>query len=162
MIHIRNVLSSVMIPEWRQSWKYLTVQLSGLYAAVSAAWPLLPEDQKVYVLSKLGYDGVGALALLGFVSIVVARWKHQPALPASDVNTVRELASYLSVRVSALGAVAAAAWLTLPQDVQNQVLALLPAGVSPNAIATGAFVAVIAGRLKNQNVVLTDEPAQAQ
>ncbi len=28
-----------LIPDWRQAWKYLSVQLSSFYVAFAAAWP---------------------------------------------------------------------------------------------------------------------------
>lgn len=151
---VKTYFDKKLIPEWRIAWRYLSVQLGTIYAAFAAAWPLLTETQKASLFSVFGGKGPSLLALLGFLSIIIARWKTQSGLPAQPVNNLKELGAYLSVRLSALGALSAAVWMTLDEATQNALLALLPFNINMNVVATVGFVLVVAGRLKAQ-------PAQA-
>ena len=147
-----SLLDKILIPEWRQSWRYLSVQLSSFYAAFAAAWPLLPDDQKASIISSFGYNGMGIVTAIGFLSVVVSRWKAQPSLPGREVSNFKELATYLSVRFSALGALVATVWVALPYEHQDQLLRLLPGSFNMNAIAAIGFLFVLIGRMKNQNI----------
>lgn len=147
-----SLLDKILIPEWRQSWRYLSVQLSSFYAAFAAAWPLLPDDQKASIISSFGYNGMGIVTAIGFLSVVVSRWKAQPSLPGREVSNFKELATYLSVRFSALGALVATIWVALPYEHQDQLLRLLPGSFNMNAIAAIGFLFVLIGRMKNQNI----------
>lgn len=147
-----SLLDKILIPEWRQSWRYLSVQLSSFYAAFAAAWPLLPDDQKASIISSFGYNGMGIVTAIGFLSVVVSRWKAQPSLPGREVSNFKELATYLSVRFSALGALVATVWVALPYEQQDQLLKLLPGNFNMNAIAAIGFLFVLIGRMKNQNI----------
>lgn len=149
-MNLPSFLDKHLIPEWRQSWRYLSVQLSSFYAAFAAAWPLLPDDQKASIISSFGYNGMGIVTAIGFLSVVVSRWKAQPSLPGREVSNFKELATYLSVRFSALGALIATVWVTLPYDQQNYLVELLPGNFNMNAIAAIGFLFVLVGRMKSQ------------
>lgn len=147
---LTDYFDKTLIPEWRQAWGYLTIKISTLCATLAAVWPLLPKDQQAQILGFFGFNGMGFLALAGFVSVIIARWKLQPSLPAKDVSSLKELRQYLSVRLSAIGALVAALWIALPGDEQQAMLSLLPQQVSANYVAVLGFLLVVWGRLKNQ------------
>lgn len=73
-----------LIDEWRQAWRYLSVQASTFFAAVALTWIMLPADQQALILGILGVDGPAWAALTGFVVIVITRLKAQPELHAPD------------------------------------------------------------------------------
>lgn len=62
-----------LIEEWKQSWRWLSVQFAGLSAVILTAWLALPEDIKAAVP-----DGVKAgAAYLGIAAAVVLRLIQQ-------------------------------------------------------------------------------------
>jgi len=66
-----------LIDEWRQSWRWLSVQFAGLSAVVLTAWLALPEDIKSAVP-----DGIKALAAyLGIAAAVGLRLVKQKGAP---------------------------------------------------------------------------------
>ena len=58
----------------------LSVQLSTLGAAMSAAWVLLPHETQESILSVIGVTEPGVIALVGFVAVVYSRLVYQPKL----------------------------------------------------------------------------------
>lgn len=66
-----------LIDEWRDAWRFLSVQLSVLGSALAATWVLLPKEQQEAILSLIGVDGPGVLAMVGFLAIVWGRLKAQ-------------------------------------------------------------------------------------
>lgn len=147
---ITSLFDKHLIPDWRQSWKYLSVQLSSFYVAFAAAWPLLPDEQKASIISSFGYNGMGIVTAIGFLSVVISRWRAQPSLPGKDVSSLKELGTYLSVRFSALGALVATVWVALPYEQQNYLVELLPGNFNMNTIAAIGFLIVLIGRMKSQ------------
>lgn len=73
-----------LIDDWRKAWQFLSVQVSGIFAAAVSAWMLLPHDQREDLLSllpfSLGGRGPALVVLIGFVGVIVARIKSQPGL----------------------------------------------------------------------------------
>jgi hypothetical protein len=66
----------------------------------------------------------------------------------------RQFLQWHSVRISALGASVAGAWLLLTEEQRAAVLQVL--GIDPAAAVAITFVAVIVGRLANQQGAATD------
>lgn len=69
-----------LIENWRDAWRFLTIQATTFFAAVWSGWLLLPSDQQVYLVSMLGFDPAKVGPLLAFAMIVVARLKAQPSI----------------------------------------------------------------------------------
>lgn len=69
-----------LIAEWKKAWRMLSVQLSALGAAVSAAWVLLPHETQESILSVMGVTEPGVIAMVGFVAVVYSRIVYQPKL----------------------------------------------------------------------------------
>lgn len=69
-----------LIAEWKKAWRMLSVQLSALGAAVSAAWVLLPHETQESILSVIGVTEPGVIAMVGFVAVVYSRIVYQPKL----------------------------------------------------------------------------------
>lgn len=78
---IGDWFDEVLIPEWRQAYKFLSVQLSTIFTTAVVVWLSLPEEQKASILEIIGVNGASTLALVSFVMIVIARLKSQPNLP---------------------------------------------------------------------------------
>jgi len=38
-----------LVPEWRVAWRWFSVQLAAVLAALPMVWPLLPDDMKSYI-----------------------------------------------------------------------------------------------------------------
>lgn len=67
-----------LIDDWRQAWRFLSVQLSALGAAASAAWIMLTDAQREALLSFLpGGNGAAYVVLVTFVAIIAGRLKQQ-------------------------------------------------------------------------------------
>jgi len=75
-----------LIPNWRQSWRMLSVRLSALCAALSATWLLMPATVQADLLGLLGITQPAALALLGFLAVLYGRLKAQPELHDKPPN----------------------------------------------------------------------------
>lgn len=77
-----------LIPDWRSAWKYLSVKASIIWSAVLGAWVLMPQSSQEVLLNllpwSLGGKGPELIVLIGFVSVLLARLKAQPALAAPD------------------------------------------------------------------------------
>ena len=142
------------IRDWRAAWRYLSVQAGLIFAALSFAWPMLGDEQKLAMLSVFGANPEAKLVLISFLSILVARWKSQPSTPGREVTSFAEFRQYLSAKLSIAGAVLTSAWLALNVDQQNALLSLLPFNINMNTVVTLGFVSVVYGRLKKQDLVL--------
>jgi uncharacterized membrane protein HdeD (DUF308 family) len=70
----------MLIEDWKKAGRFLSVQLSALGAAASAAWVLMPPEQQAGVLTFLGIEKPGTLAAVGFAAVIVGRLIAQPAL----------------------------------------------------------------------------------
>lgn len=55
-----------LIPEWRRSWRYVTMQLG----AMAVVFGLLPPDQQASILAAIGVDPERVPALIGGLFIV--------------------------------------------------------------------------------------------
>lgn len=62
-----------LIPNWRRSWRMLTIQIAGAAVLFGA----LPVDQQSAILSLLGIGPERIPALLG-LAVIVARLVQQP------------------------------------------------------------------------------------
>lgn len=72
-----------LIPEWRSAWRFLSVNLAALGAAMAGAWLLTPPETQAAVLAFLGIKP-GAAAFVLFLAIVFGRvFKFTPADPAA-------------------------------------------------------------------------------
>lgn len=69
-----------LVDDWKKSWRMLSVQLSFIWTAATAAWLLIPKDQQEALLKAVGLESPGWLALVGFVSIIWGRLQAQPKL----------------------------------------------------------------------------------
>jgi hypothetical protein len=74
----------MLIDNWRQAWRYLSVQVSAVASAAVAAWIVLPDAQRAELIALLPFDvggkGPALLTLLGFLGVIFARLKAQPKL----------------------------------------------------------------------------------
>lgn len=61
------------IPNWRQSWRMLSVQV----AAVAVAWSAMPADAQAAVLAVLGVGPERVPGIMGLL-VIVARLIDQP------------------------------------------------------------------------------------
>lgn len=61
------------IPNWRQSWRMLSVQV----AAVAVAWSAMPADAQAAVLGVLGVGPERVPGIMGLL-VIVARLIDQP------------------------------------------------------------------------------------
>lgn len=76
-------LEQKLIADWRDAWKFLSVRVNVLFAAVISTYMLLPESQQIALLSMLPFVGpkaAGLIVVIGFVLSTAARVKAQPAL----------------------------------------------------------------------------------
>lgn len=82
-----------LIADWKQAVHFLSVQLSAVYAAAVSTWVLLPDDQKSSLLGLLPFEmggkGPAIAVLVGFLTVILARVKAQPALQPSCDETER-------------------------------------------------------------------------
>lgn len=62
------MMKNVLIADWRDSWKWLSVQISTLLII----WASLPEAQQAAVLSLVGLDQNKLVGLMG-VAIIFGR-----------------------------------------------------------------------------------------
>lgn len=69
-----------LIENWRQAWRFLTVQASVVFGAAWSGWLLLPPEQQIALVSMLGFDPAKVGPLLAFVMIILARIKAQPSI----------------------------------------------------------------------------------
>lgn len=82
----------MLIPNWKDAWRYLSVQVQGVMSIALVVWVALPQDDRDAILSLLPVDKSVApalLALAGFVVAVVARVIAQPTL-APPVDEPKE------------------------------------------------------------------------
>lgn len=68
-----------LIDEWKEAWRYLSVQLSSAFAVASLTWLALPDEQRSAILSALGINP-GWVVAVSFLVVVVARIKAQTGL----------------------------------------------------------------------------------
>lgn len=61
-----------LIDDWRQAWRFWSVRISVLGAAMSAAWVSLPADTRAEI------PGAQWIGLVLFASTIVARLVQQP------------------------------------------------------------------------------------
>lgn len=68
-------IKSKLIPEADKAWRFFSLHVALIWAALQAAWGQLQDDYKVTVLSKFlpAQDVQFAIAALGFVALVTAR-----------------------------------------------------------------------------------------
>lgn len=62
-----------LIPEWRNAWRMLSVQI----AALAIAWGTLPADVQALLLAAVGVPADRVPAILGLL-LIVARLVKQP------------------------------------------------------------------------------------
>jgi hypothetical protein len=61
-------MKNILIADWRESWKWLSVQISTLLII----WASLPEAQQSAILSLVGLDQNKLVGLMG-VAIIIGR-----------------------------------------------------------------------------------------
>ena len=79
----------MLIPNWKDAWRYLSVQVQGIMSIALVVWVALPQTDRDAILSLLPVDKSVAPALLalgGFIAAVLARVIAQPSLapPPAD------------------------------------------------------------------------------
>lgn len=77
---LKEKIVNNLIPDWKQAYKMFSVQISTIFSTALTVWLVLPEDQKAAILGIVGVNGASALALAGFVLVVIGRLKSQPSL----------------------------------------------------------------------------------
>lgn len=70
-------MKNVLIADWRESWKWLSVQISTLLII----WASLPEAQQSAILGLVGLDQNKLVGLMG-VAIIIGRLVAQNRQPA--------------------------------------------------------------------------------
>jgi len=71
-----------LVTTWRKSFKFWTNRLAAFGATAVALWPTLPADTQQTILEFFGIKYPGALAVVGFLAIIVARnIKQKPTTP---------------------------------------------------------------------------------
>ena len=60
-----------LVPDWKQSWRWFSMQAHGLIVAMGFMWALIPEDARSPELVYWSGIVFGAVALLGAVGRVV-------------------------------------------------------------------------------------------
>lgn len=68
------------IDDWRRAWRYLSVQVAGIAAALWAAWLATPAEHQQQLMSLIGLDLNRWGPLIAFAAFVAARLKAQPKL----------------------------------------------------------------------------------
>ena len=61
-----------LIDDWKQSWKYLSVQLHLIWGVMMTVFISLPQAQQSTLISALGFDGEKILTLFVFFAQVNA------------------------------------------------------------------------------------------
>ena len=74
---LKTWVSAKLIPEWKQAWKYLSVQASAIGTAAALVWPTLDEAKQTLILNFLHIQGASTLAAVGFGLIILTRIKAQ-------------------------------------------------------------------------------------
>jgi hypothetical protein len=112
-----------LIPEARQWWRMLSVNLSVIGATVCGAWMITPAEQQAAILAVLGVQP-GVVPLLGFLAVIVGRLVDQP-----KVREASETGGDTGAPLAALAALALAAGLAFAPQ---------PAAAAPCAPADAA------------------------
>jgi hypothetical protein len=68
-----------LIDDWRQAWRFLSVQINAVCAAAAVIWTGLPGDQQTSMLAWLGFKP-SAMVAAAFGAATIARLIAQPAL----------------------------------------------------------------------------------
>ena len=71
MAIVTEKLKTKLVPDWRQSWRWLSVQLSIFGTILMASWPLIPDDLRSEI------PGTRYIAMLLFALIVFGRYVDQ-------------------------------------------------------------------------------------
>jgi hypothetical protein len=61
-------LDKILVSDWRQAWKWLSVQISALLVV----WASIPADQQAAILALVGLDQSKLVGLMG-VAIIIGR-----------------------------------------------------------------------------------------
>lgn len=69
----------VLVPEWKQAWRMLSVNIASIGVVMSAAWMALPQDRQTEILTYIGVPQ-GAVPLALFVAVIVGRLVNQPSI----------------------------------------------------------------------------------
>lgn len=64
-----------LVSEWKKAYRWFSVQIMGLIAAIGIAWPLMPDDLKAYVPENV-LPIISVLAFVGILSRVVKQGKE--------------------------------------------------------------------------------------
>jgi len=59
-----------LVSEWKKAYRWFSVQIMGLIAAIGIAWPLMPDDLKAYVPENV-LPIISVLAFVGILSRVI-------------------------------------------------------------------------------------------
>lgn len=68
-----------MIDNWRDGWKFLSIQVHAVCAAAAVIWTTLPSDQQTSMLALLGFEP-SAYVAGAFGIATLARLIAQPSL----------------------------------------------------------------------------------
>lgn len=64
-----------LVSEWKKAYRWFSVQIMGLIAAIGIAWPLMPDDLKAYVPENV-LPIISVLAFVGILSRVVKQGRE--------------------------------------------------------------------------------------
>lgn len=66
-----------LVSNWRQSWRWMSIQLQAAVAAGTSAWMLASDQIKASTLAMLGLSDPGWLLLAGIAAAMVGRLVNQ-------------------------------------------------------------------------------------
>jgi len=137
------------LPEAKLAYKFISVQISTIFATVAASWSVFPKEQQIQVLQQIGYNTPAWLASLSFFSLIYARWLSQPSTGVAPPETATELWSYWSVKTAAFFGLVSTVYASLPTEYQTILLS--STGFStPSLSALSGFVLFVLARLVAQ------------
>lgn len=68
---ITSWLDKVLVPEWRKSWRMLSVIWSSICAAAGPVWLALPDEKQAAILTSIGINPAWVVAAAFVVSIAL-------------------------------------------------------------------------------------------
>ena len=78
----------ILIPNWRQAYKFAVTWVATAGASVWMVWVSLPVETQAVIVGALGLDPGKWMPLVGAVGVVIARITAQPSLhPAPSPET---------------------------------------------------------------------------
>jgi hypothetical protein len=77
----------MMIDDWKDAWRFLSIQVASLWATGTVIWIGLTDEQHQRIMEAIGLTDPAVIQLVGFVLVVIGRMIAQsPARQAVDTN----------------------------------------------------------------------------